>query len=228
MFLKKILAVSFIVAFFLAGFVLSSVLRYTLDFDFLRLFLGEKKEETSVAPLQSFLQLFTAYEFKQFDQLYDQRQKELRDIIAEGSEKGAFLIPKGLFAQSEGITSKIDSLSKIPVQLEKQGAIRDAMIGSYQLLKETYEQEIAFLKDLPTEGQNVKFVTGHIFEISAKAQRSGFQFLTAMFGYRKLLAEAIGSEETIEGNQMRIRDLVALNSLIDKYKSRLNVSLEAA
>ncbi len=228
MILKKILAVGFIAAFFFVGFAASSVLRYTLNFDFLHLFLGEKREGAPVAPPESFLQVFLVSEFMQFDQLYDQRQNELRDIIAEGSEKNAFLIPKGLFAQSEGISSKIDYLSKVPVQLEKQGAIRDAMIGSYQLLKETYEQEIAFLKDLPTEGQNVKFVTGHIFEISSKAQRSGFQFLTAMFGYRKLLAEAIGSEETIEGNQMRIRDLVALNSLIDKYKSRLNVSLEAA
>jgi hypothetical protein len=226
MFVKRIFQLTLIGALFVIGFAAAILLRDVFHWDYKSLLTVFERKEAKPPP-EAFLTVFTASEFKQFDQIYDQRQIELRDIIAEGSEEGTFPIPKGLFAQAEGIAAKMDYLNGLSVQTEKQAAIKEAMTGAYQLLKETYEEETAFLKDLPTEGQNVRFITNHIFQISATAQRSGFQFLTAMIGYRRLLAEAVGQGGNAEENQKRIQDLVILNALIEKYKARLNVSLEA-
>jgi hypothetical protein len=62
--------------------------------------------------------------------------------------------------------------------------------------------------------------------MSSKDQRSGFRFLDSLMTYRRLFAEAVREDQTPEINQVRVRDLVTVNSLIDKYKERLNIPKE--
>ena len=93
-------------------------------------------------------------------------------------------------------------------------------------MHETFEKEIEFLRNYPEQGQNISFITQNIFEISAKDQRSGFQYLDFLATYRKLLAEAIREDQAPEKNQSRVRGLVTLNVLIEKYKTSLNVPKE--
>lgn len=184
------------------------------------------REEAPKPKQETFFQKLTVQEINQFDQLYDQRQVELRDIIASGSQKDTLLVPKGVFAQAELVESKIQFLANLTTYTDDQTNLRQAFLSAYQFLRAAYEKEIEFLKNFPQEGQNINFVTQHIFEISSKDQRSGLQFLDCLVTYRKLLAGAIREDQSLEKNQSRVQDLVTLNALIEKYKTRLNVPKE--
>ncbi len=228
MFIKKRFLFLVLIASFLLGYFIPTTVHYYKNY--LR---GkpaappspktvEKKEEPQVK-VDRFFQVLNLNELVQFDQLYEQRQKQLRDIIGSGSQDQTLVIPKGLFAQVELIQSKIGFLNKLETYSEGQSAIRQSFINAYQLLKETFEKEIEFLKNYPEQGQNISFITQNIFEISGQDQRSGFQYLDCLATYRKLLAEAIREDQAPEKNQSRVRGLVTLNALIEKYKASLHI-----
>lgn len=186
----------------------------------------KQKEELHRRP-ETLLEYLTLQELNQFDRLYEQRQAELKKIIEAGKQEGAVLVPKGIFAQIELIDSKLDFLDKIPTYTEAQAMVKQSLLHAYQHLKEAFEKEINLLKNYERESQNISFVTEHIFEITSKDQKAGLRFLDCLLSYRKLLAESIREDQPEEINQARARDLIALNSLTEKYRIRLNVPIEA-
>ena len=177
-------------------------------------------------PPDTFLESLTLAELSKFDQLYEERQNQLRDIMSAGSQDQTLLVPKGVFAQREFVQSRLDSLSALRTSSELQSGVKQSFLTAYRFLKGTFDQEVEFLKQYPAQGENISFVTQNIFDISAKDQRSGLQFLDCLVRYRKLLAGAIREDETPEKNQSRVADLVSINTLIDKYQARLNVPKE--
>lgn len=186
----------------------------------------EIKEEPPKPKPEFFFQTFNYSELVQFDRLYDERQNQLRDILASGSQEQTLLVPKGIFAQMDIIESKINFLKSVKTYTDSQTVTKRALLNAYQFLMETFGFEIEFLKAYPSESQNMNFITQNIFEISAKDQRSGLQFLDCLVNFRKLSAESIREDQGTEDNQSRVRDLVNLNALIEKYKIRLNVPKE--
>ncbi len=187
----------------------------------------EKKEEPPQPQPELFFEVFNYNELVQFDRLYEERQNQLRDILASGSQEETLLVPKGIFAQMDIIESKIKFLNQVKTYTDSQAGTKQLLIGAYQFLLETFHLEVEFLKAYPDEGQKMSFVTQNIFDISSKDQRSGLQFLDCMANFRKLAAEAIREDQNFESNQSRVRDLVNLNALIEKYKTLLNVPKEA-
>lgn len=187
----------------------------------------EKKEEPPQPQPEMFFEAFNYNELVQFDRLYEERQNQLRDILASGSQEQTLLVPKGIFAQMDIIESKMSFLNQVKTYTDSQAATRQLLLGAYQFLLETFHLEVEFLKAYPDEGSKMSFITQNIFDISAKDQRSGLQFLDCMINFRKLSAEAIRADQNLEKNQSRVRDLVNLNTLIEKYKTRLNVPKEA-
>lgn len=182
--------------------------------------------EKPVNPLL-FFKTVTAEELTEFDRYYDGRQNELRDVIAADSQEKIAPAIEAVSSQLKNIEEKIHFFNDLTVHSEGQMSVKQALMGAYQLLKETYEKEIEFLKNYQTGNQNISFITGHIFEISSRDQRSGMQYLSSLMTYRKLLAEAIREDQSLEDNQARLKDLVTLNSMIEKYGSRLDIPAEA-
>jgi len=186
----------------------------------------EKKEAPPKPKPELFFQDFNFNELVQFDRLYEQRQNQLRDILASGSQEETLLVPKGIFAQMDIIESKLIFLKGVKTYTDSQAAAKQALLGAYQFLRETFSFEVEFLKTYPDQGQNMSFITQNIFEISSKDQRSGLQFLESLISFRKLSVESIREDQDSENNESRVRDLVNLNALIEKYKTRLNVPKE--
>jgi len=186
----------------------------------------EKKEAPPKPKPELFFQDFNFNELVQFDRLYEQRQNQLRDILASGSQEKTLLVPKGIFAQMDIIESKLIFLKGVKTYTGSQAAAKQALLGAYQFLRETFSFEVEFLKTYPDQGQNMSFITQNIFEISSKDQRSGLQFLESLISFRKLSVESIREDQDSENNESRVRDLVNLNALIEKYKTRLNVPKE--
>lgn len=223
-------------ALFVLGFLAATALRVYTDFDLANLLKGEAPPPSPVqfaekpAPPKTdphaFFEQLSVNELEVFDRLYDKRQEELQAVIAAGVLAGESPIPPGLFAQLEIIDSKLDSLAKLGGFSEGQASIRQALGRAYVLLKETYQFEVEFLKRYPSEWHSIGFITGNIFEISSRDQRSGFQYLSCLVGYRKLLIEAIREDISLERNQARLKALTTLNTLIEKYRTRLNVPAE--
>lgn len=187
----------------------------------------EPKEEVPPPPKPSPAQFFMQFnlnELNQFDQLYEQRSTQLRDIIAGGNQQpAADLLPEGIFAQMELIKTKIKFIQTLPAYTKNQDALKQAFATAYGFLSETFEQEINFLKGYPSQGQDISYLTDNLFAISSKDQRGGLQYMDCLMSYRKLLAEAIRKDETPEKNQSWLQDLVSVNTLIEKYRTRLNV-----
>jgi hypothetical protein len=232
--MRKIAAFFLVFGVFLTGFLASTALRQYTGFD-LAEFLEPQEGpppvvfpeiQSSVIEKDTFLETVALNEVSQFDLLYEKRQAELRDIIARGYQPGEEMLPTGIFAQVELIQGKLDQLSKLKTHSEVQASVRQALGRAYQLLKETYDFEVEFLKKYSAESQNIGFITSNIFEISARDQRSGFQYLSALLAYRRILTETIRDDVSLENNQARMRDLAALNSLVEKYRSLLNVPKE--
>lgn len=186
----------------------------------------EKKEESPKPKPELFFRDFNYNELVQFDRLYEARQNQLRDILASGSQEQTVLVPRGIFAQMDIIESKINFLKGLQTYTDSQAAAKQALLSAYQFLFETFSFEVEFLKTYPNESQNMNFITQNIFEISSKDQRSGLQYLDCLLNFRKLSAESIREDLDLENNQSRVRDLVSLNTLIEKYKTRLNVPKE--
>ena len=187
---------------------------------------AEKKEVPLPPQPELFFEVFNYNELVQFDRLYNERQTQLRDILALGSQAETLLVPKGIFAQMDIIESKLNFLNQVKTYTDSQSATKQLLLGAYQFLLETFHSEVEFLKAYPEEGQKMSFITQNIFDISAKDQRSGLQFLDCMINFRKLSAESIREDQNLEKNQSRVRDLVNLNALIEKYKILLNVPKE--
>lgn len=184
-----------------------------------------KPEEPQPKPEDFFLSINLG-ELNQFDQLYDQRQTQLRDIMGASSPEEAPLIPEGVFAQLGVIESKIRFLADLKTFAPAQSVVKQNLLSAYHALRETYELEIEFLKKYPVEGGNINFITENIFSISAKDQQSGLAFLDCLINYRKLVAETVREDQSAEKNQSRVRDLVAVNALIEKYQTRFNIPKE--
>lgn len=187
----------------------------------------EAQEATPLPTPDTFLEVLNLAELNQFDQIYEERQNQLRDIIASGSQDQG-LVPQGVFAQIEFINSKIKMLSGFVTHSDAQNAVKQTFLSAYESLRETFDQEIDFLKRYPSESENMSFITQSFFDISSRDQRSGMRFLDCLLIYRKVLAETIRADQAPEKNEARVADLVALNALIQKYSTRLNVPTEAA
>ncbi|MBI4550289.1 MAG: hypothetical protein HY714_05135 [Candidatus Omnitrophica bacterium] len=233
--MRKTTALLSLVAFFLLGFFAADAIheyRHGAALKKCRMKTPVAKAPEASAPAPEkpkpdlFFQFLSISEFLTFDEIYERRQAELRDIMATGVPPESLINPTGIFAQQEMIRSKIQYLQGIQTRSESQLFVRNTLLNAYQLLEEVFATEIEFLKNYPEKSQNMSFITEYIFEMSSKDQRSGFRFLDALMTYRKLFAEAVREDQTPEINQVRVRDLVTINSLIDKYKERFNIPKE--
>jgi len=168
-----------------------------------------------------FLETFGFEALRRFDQLFEQRQKGLRDIIA-----GDMPLPTNLADQISEIESHMTQLRELIGETKRQKQVRDSLMSAYHVLKQTYQKEISFLNDYATKGHQVEFVTSNIFEISAMDQKSSFQYLNAILIYRKILVAAIREHQSLEKNQERMNHLISLNGIIQNYQTRLNLPQE--
>ena len=226
--MKKLIGFSiFILMVFIVGFLFSSLIERNYSFNLLTEIKPKKllplPSTTPIAPKdpELFFKALPASSFQEFDAVYEKRRTKLKELISAGPKMGG--IPPEVVSDKDMIRGQIESLRKVPIDDDEQNLTQSALSAAYQLLSETYDKEMDFLKRYGAEGANVSFITTQIVELSAHEQKSALQFMTALISYRKVITKAIRNSHSLEQNMAKMNDLMAINALIDKYQAMLNL-----
>ena len=180
----------------------------------------------SVQDLNTFLESLSSGEMLTFDQIYSDRQQYLQTLIASGTLDHLKEAPNEIIAARSSVESRLDFLEKLDIPAQAYMSVIQNLLAAYQILKETFDIEIEFIRNYPEKHNDISFITKNLFEISNRDEKSAIRYLRSLNHYRKFLAEGIRADETLQNNKNRMHQLITLNSVIEKYKSAFKDPLD--